>query len=88
MLGMSFARGETTVAITDLTAHPEPYVTVAELARYWGVNRRLIYKQIEAGTLESVRLGPRLYRIRTCVAREFERIAKMQRADHVEKACG
>ena len=76
------------MAITDLTAHPEPYVTVAELALYWGVNRRLIYKQIEAGTLQSVRLGPRLYRIRTCVAREFERIAKMQRADHVGKAYG
>ena len=75
------------MAITDLTAHPEPYVTVAELAQYWGVNRRLIYKQIEAGTLESVRLGPRLYRIRTRVAREFERRAKMRPADCAEETC-
>ena len=66
------------MVIVDLATHSEAYVTVAELARYWQVSRRLIYKQIDAGALESIRLGPRLYRIRTCVAREFERGAKMR----------
>jgi excisionase family DNA binding protein len=60
--------------------HLEPYVTVAELARYWLVSRKLIYKQIEAGTLRAIRLGPRLLRIRTPVAIEFERSAHMNSA--------
>jgi excisionase family DNA binding protein len=66
------------MTIIDLATHPEAYVTVRELAEYWQVSRRVIYKQIEAGTLESIRLGPRLLRIRTEVAREFERVARMR----------
>jgi excisionase family DNA binding protein len=68
----------TAMTITDLATHPEPYVTVKELAEYWEVSRRVIYKQIKAGTLQSIRLGPRLVRIRTSVAQEFERQAGMQ----------
>lgn len=68
------------MTILNLATHPEAYVTVRELADYWQVSRRVIYKQIEAGTLESIRLGPRLFRIRTEVARAFERAAKMQPA--------
>jgi excisionase family DNA binding protein len=42
------------------------------------VHRKQIYKQIEAGTLPAIRLGPRLWRIRTADALEFERRAHMQ----------
>lgn len=63
--------------IVSLAQHPEKYVTVAQLAAYWQVSPKQIYKQIEAGTLEALRLGPRLYRIRTSVALEFERAAQM-----------
>ena len=64
----------------DLQTHTEPYVTVAELAEYWLVGRKQIYKQIEAGTLPAIRLGPRLLRIRTADARAFERSANMRSA--------
>lgn len=66
--------------VKDLQSHPEPYVTVAELAEYWLVGRKQIYKQIEAGTLPAIRLGPRLLRIRTAEARAFERSANMRGA--------
>jgi len=67
------------VRVKDLKTHPEPYVTVAELAEYWLVGRKQIYKQIDAGTLRAMRLGPRLLRIRTAHAIEFERRANMHR---------
>ena len=63
--------------ILDLATHPVPYVSVGELANYWRISRKQIYKQIDAGTLEAIRLGPRLFRIRTSVAREFEENARM-----------
>ena len=66
--------------VKDLQSHSEPYVTVAELAEYWLVGRKQIYKQIEAGTLPAIRLGPRLLRIRTSDARAFERSANMRAA--------
>lgn len=66
------------MSIKDLQSHPGPYVTVAELATYWLVGRKQIYKQLEAGTLPAIRLGPRLLRIRTDDARDFERSAKMR----------
>ena len=66
--------------LKDLQSHSEPYVTVAELAEYWLVGRKQIYKQIEAGTLPAIRLGPRLLRIRTADARAFERSANMRGA--------
>jgi len=64
--------------LQDLASHTEPYVTVAELAEYWLVGRKQIYKQIDAGTLPAIRLGPRLLRIRTADALEFERRANMR----------
>ena len=64
--------------LKDLQTHTEPYVTVAELAEYWLVGRKQIYKQIDAGTLPAIRLGPRLLRIKTADAREFERLANMR----------
>ena len=66
--------------VHDLQTHPEPYVTVAELAEYWLVGRKQIYKQIDAGTLPAIRLGPRLLRIRTVDALAFERSANMRAA--------
>ena len=63
--------------LQDLKSHPEPYVTVAELAQYWLVGRKQIYKQIDAGTLPAIRLGPRILRIRTADAIKFERSANM-----------
>lgn len=63
--------------IESLRSHREPWVTVGELAEYWIVSRKQIYKQIEAGTLRAIRLGPRLLRIRTSDALDFERLAKM-----------
>jgi len=63
------------MAIQDLASHPARYVTVAELADYWAVSRRQIHKRIESGSLEAIRLGWRLYRVRTEAALEFERCA-------------
>ena len=63
--------------VQNLKTHPEPYVTVGELAEYWLVGRKQVYKQIRAGTLPAIRLGPRLLRIRTADAIEFERRANV-----------
>ena len=67
--------------INNLATHPRAYVSVGELATYWGIGRKQIYKQLEAGTLEAIRLGPRLFRIRTAQALEFERKAKLKPAE-------
>lgn len=63
--------------IRNLREHTDPYVTTSELAQYWAVSRKQIYKQIEAGTLKAIRLGPRLLRISTAEALAFERSARM-----------
>jgi hypothetical protein len=49
------------------------------------VSRKQLYKQIEAGTLPAIRLGPRLLRIRTADAREFEISAKMHPSEPRER---
>jgi|SRR5207249_8405543 len=64
--------------LQNLKSHREAYVTIGELAEYWLISRKQIYKQIEAGTLPAIRLGPRLFRIRTVDAVEFEQRANMQ----------
>jgi excisionase family DNA binding protein len=74
--------------IDDLATHPRAYVSVGELAGYWGIGRKQIYKQLDAGTLEAIRLGPRLYRISTAKALEFERKAKLKPADRRPRASG
>lgn len=66
------------MAITDLSRHARPFVSVRELADYWQLSRHEIYKQIDAGTLPAVRLGPRLYRIRTSDALQFAISAKLK----------
>ena len=72
--------------LVSLKSHPEVYVTIGELAEYWAVNRKQLYKQIEAGTLPAIRLGPRLLRIRTADAIQFESNAKMYPQTQRERA--
>jgi excisionase family DNA binding protein len=69
--------------IVLLQTHPDPYVTTTDLADYWGVSRKQIYKQIDAGTLSALRLGPHILRIKTAEAIRFERVAKMSPAPEV-----
>jgi excisionase family DNA binding protein len=66
--------------IKQLSEHTGPYLTPRELAEYWGVSTRLIYRQIQEGKLKAVRLGPRLMRIKIADAQQFE----MQRQQHPE----
>jgi excisionase family DNA binding protein len=65
------------MAIRNLETHPSRYVSVHELMEYWGLSRYQLYKQIEAGTLRAVRLGPRLYRIHASEALRFQRAANL-----------
>jgi len=66
------------MAILDLSSHPRPFVSVRELAQYWGLSRHELYKQIDAGTLPAVRLGARLYRVRTADAVRFAVSARLE----------
>ena len=63
--------------IRDLASHQARYVTIAELAEYWGVSRQQIYKRIDSGALEAIQLGSRLVRVRTTAALEYERNARV-----------
>jgi excisionase family DNA binding protein len=74
--------------IIDLRNHSDPYVTTTDLADYWRVSRKQIYKQIDAGTLNAIRLGPRLLRISTSEAARFEESAKMAPPDDHERIAG
>ena len=77
-MGRKNQPGRTNGRISDLGSHPRPYVTIRELADYWPVmNRSGIYKQIDAGTLPAIRLGPRSWRISTNDAFKFERVARI-----------
>lgn len=61
------------MAIRDLSNHPQPYVTVRELAEYWLVSQKQVRKHIAAGLLQGIRLGPRLYRVTVASAIALER---------------
>jgi excisionase family DNA binding protein len=76
-------RSSTRRRIVRLQTHPDPYVTTTDLADYWGITRKQIYKQIDAGTLTALRLGPHILRIKTAEAVRFERVAKMSPAPDV-----
>jgi hypothetical protein len=69
--------------IIDLRTHPAPHVTASELALYWKVGVKQIYKHIEMRTLKGVRFGPRLFRIRTIDAIRFEHIVTMSPASDI-----
>lgn len=45
------------MTITDLTTHPKPFVTVAELMDYTEVPRRTMYHHIEKGVLKAIKIG-------------------------------
>jgi excisionase family DNA binding protein len=72
------------MSIRDLSTHPAPYVSVAELAEYWQVGRKQLYKYMDAGSLAAIRLGPRLFRIRTTDARVFEERARLRSDEHYQ----
>ena len=75
--------------IRDLATHQARYVTIAELAEYWGVSRQQIYKRINSGALEAIQLGSRLVRVRTTAALEYERSARVGSAiDHSNERAG
>jgi hypothetical protein len=60
------------MAIVDLSLHPFTYVTIAELAEYWRLQRRHVLEHINAGDVEAIKLGPGIYRVRTSAALAFE----------------
>src|SRR3990167_536114 len=57
--------------IVDLMTHPESLVTVEELAAYWRVSERTIYRDIEKGAITVLRLPGGQFRIPITVAREY-----------------
>lgn len=60
----------------DLKTHVSAYVTVGELAEYWAVSRRQIYRQIQSGELLALKFGPRLWRVSAESARRLERTSE------------
>src|SRR2546422_5008805 len=69
------AKNRLTVSrILDLDRHNEPYVSVAELARYWGVSDDMIRRDIEKGALKVMVVGSsRIIRIPLAEARRYGR---------------
>lgn len=60
--------------VIDLWAHPERYITPAELARYWRVSTDTIYRDIKKGALPAYRIGSSgTIRIRIEDARRYGR---------------
>jgi len=59
--------------LTDLLTYAGAFVTVRQLSEYWDVSRKHVLKLIESGCLESIRLGPKTYRVRVQAAVAFER---------------
>lgn len=63
----------------DLNSHPEPYVLVSELADYWRVSERTIYRDIDKGALSIMRVGSSgMIRIPIEAARQYGRPADAQ----------
>lgn len=60
--------------ILDLLAHTEAHVTVEQLAEFWGVSPRTLYRHIEKGALRVVYIGPfRRIRVPIQEARRYGR---------------
>jgi excisionase family DNA binding protein len=70
--------------IHDLATHPSSYVSIGELADYWMVSRRYLYKQVQAGTLDAIHIGPRSCRIAKTAALEFERRSRAIDGDDLQ----
>lgn len=60
------------MTIVDLRTHPEPFVTVQELATYWRIDERSIYRAVWKRSLPAKRVGGVL-RIRLEDAQAYER---------------
>ena len=75
------------MTIRDLASHETRYVTIAELAEYWGVSRQHIYKNIQSGALEAIQLGSRLVRVPAKAALDYERRARVDfaRSNHTHE---
>jgi excisionase family DNA binding protein len=58
--------------LIDLQAYAGAFVTVRQLSEYWDVSRKHVLKLIETGRLESLRLGPKTYRVPVHAALAFE----------------
>jgi excisionase family DNA binding protein len=71
--------------IRHLQTHLSPYVTASDLARYWRVSLKCIYRLVDEGSLQAIRLGPRLLRIRTEDAIRFDLMAVMSPASDLRK---
>ncbi len=63
--------------IRHLQTHLSPYVTASDLARYWRVSLKCIYRLVDEGNLTAIRLGPRLLRIWTAGAIRFDHRASL-----------
>jgi hypothetical protein len=60
------------MTIKDLQTHPEPYVRVSALAKYWAVDPSTLYRDIEKGALAVDRHGPsKRIRVPTEEARRY-----------------
>lgn len=60
--------------IIDLDRHPDPFVSVGELAQYWGVSERTIRRDIAKGALRVMRVGSSgIIRISIAAARQYGR---------------
>jgi hypothetical protein len=66
--------------ITSLETHPVPYVRIAELAAYWGVAPKVLYKLMANGCLYAVRFGARSTRVSIAEALRCEHEARFQPA--------
>ena len=62
-------------AITALKSHGAPFVTIAELCAYLTVNRKTVYKWIDAGVLPAYQFAGQ-WRIKTSDAVTFEHGAR------------
>jgi excisionase family DNA binding protein len=59
--------------VVDIETHSEPSVSVGELARYWHVSTRTIYRDIFKGALPAFRLPGGTMRVKTTDARTYGR---------------
>ena len=75
------------MAIHDLGNHPRAYVSLTELAEYWRVSRRVLYKQVQIGALGALRFGSRSFRISVPAAVRFERSRAVSN-DSIARAIG
>lgn len=60
--------------IHDLGDHPCRHVTAGALARYWGLDRRVVYKWIDGGLLPAKRFPNGFIRVHVQDAVQFERV--------------